>query len=310
MDPVQEAEQRIRDLVNSPRRAHLLRQDRDRWFKLCSSMDSIGDTQLAVRAFIDEREKVPRSDGWSYVIVYGLLQAMYVQQDAARALAQSLNLPFDLPEELKSIREARNASIGHPTNYRGASSTAISRISLSADGFQMLVFNRTGPPEFRNVSVRHAAEQQTTHMAALLRRAAEYLVQEELEHRRKFRDTPLSRHWSRTLGYMVEKIGDGLREGASIPFAIAGIESIRAEVAAFRASVDERGIGAAYEDSLGDLLASIDFVLERLTCHFKGQMVDWDGRDGDVYWYYLHGKLNELRQVAEEIDAEYAADEV
>lgn len=191
MDPVQSAEQRIRDLVNSPRRAHLLRRDSNRWFKLCSSMDAIGDTQLAVRAFLDEPMETRRSDGWSYVIVYGVLQVLYVQQDAAQTLAECLRLPFELPEELAAIRDARNASIGHPTNYRRASSAAISRMSLGPDGFQMVVFKGGHRPEFRNVGVRAAAEQQTTVMVDLLTRAAEHLVNEELEHRRKFRERPL-----------------------------------------------------------------------------------------------------------------------
>lgn len=217
MDSVQSAEQRIRDLVNSPRRGHLLRQDGDRWFKLCSSMDAIGDTQLAVRAFLDEPRDTRRSDGWSYVIVYGVLQVLYVQQDAARTLAGCLGVPFELPEELAAIRDARNASIGHPTNYRRASSTAISRVSLSPDGFQMLVFRGDRRPEFRNVRVRAAAEQQTTLMADLLNRATEHLVNEELEHRRKCRERPLSGTLPHTLGYMLEKIGEGLRDQASIP---------------------------------------------------------------------------------------------
>jgi hypothetical protein len=310
MDPVQSAEQRIRDLVNSPRRAHLLRQDSNRWFKLCSSMDAIGDTQLAVRAFLDEPMETRRSDGWSYVIVYGVLQVLYVQQDAARTLAECLGLRFELPEELAAIRDARNASIGHPTNYRRASSTAISRMSLSPDGFQMLVFKSGHRPEFRNVGVRAAAEQQTMVMADLLTRAAEHLVNEELEHRQKFRERPLSGALPHTLGYMLEKIGEGLRDGASIPFALAGIDSVRAALGSFRALLDERGIGGAYEDSVGDVLSSLDFVLERLSGRLNGGLRDWVELDGEVYWYYLHGKLDELRHLAQEIDDDYASDGV
>src|SRR5438094_1968412 len=306
MDPVQSAEHRIRDLVNSPRRSHLLRQDSDRWFKLCSSMDAIGDTQLAVRAFLDEAEEKRRSDGWSYVIVYGVLQVLYVQQDAARTLAECLSVPFELPEELAAIRDARNASIGHPTNYRRASSTAISRMSLSPDGFQMLVFRSAHRPEFRSVRVRAAAEQQTTLMADLLTRAAEHLVNEELEHRRKFRDRPLRSTLPHTLGYMLEKIGEGLRDNASVPFALGGVDSVRAALTALRASLEERGIGGAYEDSVGDVLSALDFVLERLSSRLNGGMPDWLELDGDVYWYYLHGKLDELRHLAQEIDDDYA----
>jgi hypothetical protein len=118
VDGVQTIERRIRDLVNSPRRSHLLRQDDERWFRLCSAMDAVGDTQLAIRTFLDKPIDGARSDGWSYLIVYGVLQVLYVQQDAARTLAGCLGLGFTLPPELSAIRDARNASIGHPTTYR------------------------------------------------------------------------------------------------------------------------------------------------------------------------------------------------
>ena len=73
-DRVQEAERRIRDIVNDPRRKAVLMQNRQRWFQLCASMDAIGDTQLAVRAYLDEMKKFDEgeSDGWSYIVVYGI----------------------------------------------------------------------------------------------------------------------------------------------------------------------------------------------------------------------------------------------
>src|SRR5205809_356036 len=126
MDRVQVAGDRIRDIVNSARRRHALLQDRQRWLRLASAMDVIGDTQLAIRAYLDEPIKTIRSTGWSYLIVYGILQVLYVQQDAAKTLATCLNLPFELPAEIVNTRDIRNDSIGHPTG-RG---TFISRITL------------------------------------------------------------------------------------------------------------------------------------------------------------------------------------
>src|SRR4051794_31794598 len=94
-DPVEAAERRIRDIVNTARRSSALLQNRQQWFQLCSAMDAIGDTQLAVRAFLDEPMKDAKSDGWSYLVVYGILQVLYVQQDAAKMLASCLKLPLE-----------------------------------------------------------------------------------------------------------------------------------------------------------------------------------------------------------------------
>jgi hypothetical protein len=131
MDRVEVGGGRIRDIVNTPRRRYALMENRQRWLQLCSAMDAIGDTQLAVRAYLDQPMKEVESDGWSYLVVYGILQVLYVQQDAAKMLAGCLKLPFELPDELVNIREIRNDSIGHAAG-RGA---FISRITLSQDGF-------------------------------------------------------------------------------------------------------------------------------------------------------------------------------
>jgi hypothetical protein len=187
MDRVEVAGDRIRDIVNDPRRRHTLMQNRKRWFQLCSAMDSIGDTQLAVRAYLDEPLKDVDSDGWSYLVVYGILQVLYVQQDAAKVLATALKLPFELPDDLVNIREIRNDSIGHPAG-RGA---FISRITLSQDGFQLLMPSKKGKDEIRGIGLRAIADQQTDVMGGLLEKATEQLVADELEHRKRFRAHPL-----------------------------------------------------------------------------------------------------------------------
>ena len=107
-DPVEAAEQKIRDIVNSPRRHRALKRNRQRWFQLCAAMDAIGDTQLAVRTYLDELKDGDESHGWSYIVVYGILQVLYVRQDAAKALANCLNVKLELPEDLEAIRESRN----------------------------------------------------------------------------------------------------------------------------------------------------------------------------------------------------------
>ena len=110
-DPVEAAEQKIRDIVNSPRRHRALMRNRQRWFQLCASMDAIGDTQLAVRTYLDELREGDESHGWSYIVVYGILQVLYVQQDAAKTLANCLNLKLELPEELDFDTQSRGQSI-------------------------------------------------------------------------------------------------------------------------------------------------------------------------------------------------------
>ncbi len=306
MDPVETAEKRIRDFVNVPRRRSRLLQNEQRWMQLCSSMDAIGDTQLAVRAFLDEPLRNRKSDGWSYLVVYGVLQVLYVQQDAAKMLASCLNLPLEFPEEVESIREIRNDSIGHPSG-RGA---LISRITLTPEGFRLLVKKKRGRMEFPHVSVRDAAEQQTAVMGALLNTMAEQLMSDELAHRKQFRDQPLRNAVPDSLGYATEKIGAGLSRPEERPMALGGIEVITKALKKLREAVKQRGLTDAYKDSVGQTTAEVEFALTRIDARLKGGLPEWTQQDADVYWFFLAEKLRELQKMAAEIDAEYASDEV
>jgi len=306
MDSVEAAERQIRDIVNSPRRRYALLQNRQQWLRLCSAMDAIGDTQMAVRAYLDEPMDDSDSKGWSYVVVYGVLQVLYVQQDAAKTIASCLKLPLELPVELETVREIRNDAIGHPTG-RGV---FISRISLSVEGFQLLVPVGKGKREFRGVSLRAVAEQQTTVMGTFLERAVEQLVSDEVTHRKKFRDRPLRQIVPDTLGYALEKIAAGLRDASEQPMAFAGIDVIRRASSTFRQRIDERGLTEAYKDSVGETISEIAYAVERIESQLKGATLGWTQRDSDVYWFFLSSKIRELQNLAAEIDQDYESDHV
>jgi hypothetical protein len=242
MTTVDAALEQIREIVSSPRRSSVLLQDRQRWAQLCSAMDAIGDTQLALGWYLESASSAERSDGRSYLIVYGVLQALYLQQDAARQLAACLSLPFQLPAELKEIREARNTAIGHPAGRHDGSSAMISRMTLTPSGFEMLVHTGENRPEFRGVSVRKAVIDQAAVMAGLLEQSLMSLKEEERDHRRQFRDQPLGLTLPHTMLYMAEKIAEGLRDTSLVPFALAAIESIRKSVSMFRQAIHQRGL--------------------------------------------------------------------
>jgi hypothetical protein len=93
------------------------------WKMACASMDMIGDAQLAIDAF----GRKPVSDGQRsdvyeqrYLEVYGLFQAIFLQQDAIRDLAAALKLskinPFKDPD-FSIVRDWRNRYFGHPSKH-------------------------------------------------------------------------------------------------------------------------------------------------------------------------------------------------
>lgn len=108
-------------------------------------MDVIGDTELAVSAYL-EMPAASNATGLLYLRAYGLLQVLFVQQDALKNLAESIGCPYSLPATLVRIRAIRNDAIGHPSKRGGLQSKSfgIVRNSLSHAGFTLYPFDFRG----------------------------------------------------------------------------------------------------------------------------------------------------------------------
>lgn len=106
-------EDKIRDFINTGRNQVRLLPERSAWNQICSSLDVIGDTTLSIGDYV--AATFPTTPGLQYIYTYGLLQALFLQQDAIRHLAEAFELDHTPSERLLKIRELRNSAIGHPT---------------------------------------------------------------------------------------------------------------------------------------------------------------------------------------------------
>lgn len=111
----------IRDFINHPRRLDPILKDKSGWNMLASALDVVSDTEWAITSY----EHGEYADyGTLYLVIYGLLQAMYVQQDAlenmVRALERNGQYKIESEPEVKYIRGVRNDAVGHPTKQGDA----------------------------------------------------------------------------------------------------------------------------------------------------------------------------------------------
>jgi hypothetical protein len=270
-------------------------------------LDVIGDAQLAVRAFLDG-EVEPSSEGASYLLAYGTLQALYIQQDAVRTIAGALAIPWKRPAVQTRIRYLRNAAIGHPTDLEnGSKSTRIARYTLSGDGFLLSITGAESDHE-EYVSLPNVCREHTQSVAEQLLAFLGHLRREEQLHREKFRHEKLCDAFPTTLGYSFEKLSAGFHKDSADPMAGWGLASIAQALRAFRDRLDARGLLGAYSMSIDPQLEEIDFVIGRLEQLLGGQYPSLTHRDGPVYVHFLRSRVSELMAVAAEIDLEYAHD--
>src|SRR5215471_7501304 len=150
----------VRDYVGDPRHQPRLMADDFRWHQLCVAMDTIGDTESAVSAYLDR--EFPSDIGEKYLRIYGILQGLFLQQDALIELINAIRpvkniQPRDLlTDVLIDVRGARNKSVGHPTKLgRKApfSTHAIVQHSMRKEGFELMSYPKKNGQVFQTVPV-------------------------------------------------------------------------------------------------------------------------------------------------------------
>ncbi|MDY3554417.1 hypothetical protein R5W24_003539 [Gemmata sp. JC717] len=172
---VREVERRLRDVVNRSAIQDRLMLNKRGWEQLCASMDVIGDTDLAVEAFLNSPVG-ERDYGLLYLHAYGLLQALFVQQDAVEHAAEAIGVPYTPDAALATIRNVRNDIVGHPTKRgRRPESFGIVRISLSTEEFRMFSFDLSRPNNFQSVRFRELIDAQRVAVVAAIEQMISHL---------------------------------------------------------------------------------------------------------------------------------------
>ena len=141
----------VRNHINTHRYQVVLLENSDKWNQICSSLDVIGDSLLAIESYQDA--EYPKDSGLKYIFTYGVLQALFILQDAVSHLSEAFEISSQSSQVLLDIRNMRNASIGHPTkqDHKGQRYyNYISRITMTKNGFELLRHSR--PSQFDIVS--------------------------------------------------------------------------------------------------------------------------------------------------------------
>ena len=151
--------ERIRGYVND---AHLFdrqfKSNPDEWNALCVAMDTLDDSCLALECY--EARGIGEEYGERYLKLYGLLQAVFLQQDSIRYLYRMFvgaELQTDSCRAWNRIRDLRNLTIGHPVekrDKRGVKRCFVSRVQISSSDLQLIIWDSdTQESKFENVDL-------------------------------------------------------------------------------------------------------------------------------------------------------------
>lgn len=299
----------VRDHINTTRYQSSLISDSGNWNQICCSLDTIGDTLYAIDDYI-EADYPQQKTGLKYIFTYGVLQALFIQQDAISHLSEAFKIEYKHSSKLKKIRMLRNAAIGHPTKQdRGTPDgqtyyNYISRMTLSQKGFTLMRSYAQEKTEFVDIELFPIINDQLDEITSAYKIIANTLKEADKMHKEKFKDQLLVDIFHSSMGYTFQKIAQGIYspDRGNREFGLSMLNIVKTTYQKFEHALTERG----------DMNSSIQYDLDEykhaLSClekYFTAKTTHMTEQDANIYHYYISEENKRFEQIAKEIDETY-----
>lgn len=302
----------IRDWVNEPRlRQKLMAQTVDR-NQIASSLDALGDTEMALGAYLSQYPVTNWSQvGLQYLLLYGVLQALYVEQFAALHLAEALGttIPFKDPRLLRA-RVIRNTAVGHPTRSekpkgKPISTHQISRMTLAQGGFQMLSSDEHGDDRFETIDMPQLIEDQRAALAEALEAVDSKLTRDDATLRAPFQQDTLASVFPDSLGYAFEKLYETTWGKPSSVLGRPSLDQIKRTLADFTQALQRRELTLDSYSGVGDWFREIAHPIAVLD-RFLDDPTSLEPETASIVVEHLQRHVDELKEMAGSIDHDWA----
>ena len=322
-ETIHKLSQSIRDIVFSAVTGHLFLKSLDNRFQIVACLDTIEDVQLA----IDEYRRVDLSEdqtnkGKLYLAIYGVLQGMFLQQDALMNLANAIGFPFQLDDYpgIKDIREIRNQIVGHPTSYRRRRSEsyyAINRSSLSLKRFDVMEYNKEGgQSQVASVDLTQKLSDSESIIVQALRDLRGKLEGDIAKHKAEFRDRHLATLFHESLDYMCQKLLTGALDSSSVSdryAAAAAVKVIDDMLCDLREALSKRGKPPEAWSGVDSVWDELQYPMMAIKAFYMDEndncVQTQEPEAVRIFASYVKSKLHELRTICREIDEYYDSDQ-
>lgn len=296
----------IRNLLNHPWKRELLYQDRVKWSKVWASLDTFDDTQLAIEYYLNLDDFDSYSGG--YLFVYGIMQALSLQQDALNNLLSALfDKTINWKEEhpkLFEIREHRHNSVGHPTK-RGNNHSfhMIGRYSISKQSFELAsYFPKTGDKtKFETIDIIDCIEIQNALLKEILHDTMKKLSDEFEAHRRKFEGQKIRDKIPGSYDYHVSKLFE--ISGNRVHFE-SNLNLIGQTLGDIKKEIEKRYFKIDTLTGVKLTLEILEYILKKIRGWFDEE-VDVSEYELLIFVEALRKNSGDLFEMVDEVDREF-----
>jgi len=304
--------QEIRELINKPIMLNNVLKKRSKRYKIYSCLDVIGDTELAIEAYYSSKSV---SDfGLLYLIIYGTLQILYVQQDAVFNLSNSLGIEKKIADypQLEKIRDIRNRSTGHPTEKskpgdKTTSYNFITRVTMRHDRFELTSILKNGNQEDEDISIPDLIEMQQDNISKILSDIIEKLSKDERECKERFKMDKLTSCFPDSLDYVLSNVLLGTTEAEYQRRGKASLPEIRQALQGYGDKLTKRriNIGECHLE-YGEIMYALRNLEEFYQAVEIKETPNISSETAYIFAFFLQNKVEELRTIAQEIDEDFS----
>ncbi len=282
--------------------------DSNKWNKICSSLFVIGDANITIKDYF--LEKYPLKTGLKYIFTYGILQALFIQQDAFKNLNQALGFKFEFNDELKEIRDLRNLAIGHPTNMNRNSEnfySYIDRHSLERDRFKVQQFNASKKSsEFICVEIIDIINVQIDNLFISFKGLINFLNENERRRKLKYVEVKMTKILPSDIHYIFDKILEAISDSEKN----LGLSMLNSLEETYNSFVDElKRRNELPNDSIQYDIDQYMNAISRIKDYLNSNKMNFNEFDARTFWAYIKNEHENFLKLAKEYDDEYGKTE-
>jgi hypothetical protein len=337
MGEVIESIRSLRDFVNEPADLkYRLIKDLESWFRLCSAMDVLEDTDMAIQGYLDA-DANQGGLGERYLHYYGLFQAMVVQQDAVVSVYKSLKVEFDDKLDLQpveDIRYTRHDAFGHPTDRTlpkgkggGKYYCQVVQATMGKGSFQLHIANPQAEEgedkdEFIDINTLDMVNTQQEWTTDKLNKLVVTLKEEHKAYRQKHAGKPLSDAFPKDLKYHLGKIFEGVEQGPVEPMyfglGLASLNLVCDVLKRLEDMLKERELGLDTYPSIQFTYEELKHPIDQLRLLFSqqisGEELNRLVKDCDAFAWFVNSRIvgekhsDSLKDCVDEIDSTWDED--
>ncbi len=150
----------------------------------CAAADVLQDAELAIAHYLENPSS--GESGLDYLRTYGVLQAAYLQQDAASVIGMAFGLPSsEWPKPMNDLRVLRNRGTGHPVDKpeKKRPATFIARYAMSSGSLEVLQIKDDGTRDSSSVDLRVMLNAHSEALNSWMKELVDELRRREHERR-------------------------------------------------------------------------------------------------------------------------------